>query len=235
MNALSLNVQGLGSKTKKEWVKGLVNANKLNFLAIQETKLSNVSDMEVKFLWGNSNYDFVCSDSLVVREVSLVFGRQLSSRKDNVTISIIFMPSVDGTWLPSNSKILFIVIYAPQPVTRKRILWDYISSILVRWKGESILMGDFNEVRSSAERRGSCFNPYGARYFNRFITISGLTRPHFGGGGVEGGGSDTMIGWEHINAVKSSFRQYAILWRLSSDQVEDMDRGVSRDEIRTAV
>ncbi|GJX59712.1 RNA-directed DNA polymerase, eukaryota [Tanacetum coccineum] len=44
------HIISLGSKTKKEWVKGLVNANKLNFLAIQETKLSNVSDMEVKFL-----------------------------------------------------------------------------------------------------------------------------------------------------------------------------------------
>ncbi|GKA73884.1 RNA-directed DNA polymerase, eukaryota [Tanacetum coccineum] len=43
-----------------------------------------------------------------------------------------------------------------------------------RWNGESIVMGDFNEVRSSDERRGSCFNPYSARYFDRFISNSGL-------------------------------------------------------------
>nr|GFA08020.1 RNA-directed DNA polymerase, eukaryota [Tanacetum cinerariifolium] len=35
-------------------------------------------------------------------------------------------------------------------------------------------MGDFNDVRSSNERRGSCFNPYSARHFNRFISSSGL-------------------------------------------------------------
>ncbi|GJT51945.1 RNA-directed DNA polymerase, eukaryota [Tanacetum coccineum] len=64
MNALSINVQGLGHKTKKEWIKALANSHKLNFLAIQETKMLTVSHMDVKFMWGNSNYDFVCSDSL---------------------------------------------------------------------------------------------------------------------------------------------------------------------------
>nr|GEV47160.1 RNA-directed DNA polymerase, eukaryota [Tanacetum cinerariifolium] len=35
-------------------------------------------------------------------------------------------------------------------------------------------MGDFNEVRTSDERRGSSFNPYRANYFDRFIVNSGL-------------------------------------------------------------
>nr|GFB54327.1 RNA-directed DNA polymerase, eukaryota [Tanacetum cinerariifolium] len=43
-----------------------------------------------------------------------------------------------------------------------------------RWNGEVIVMGDFNDVRSSNERHGSCFNPYSARHFNRFISSSGL-------------------------------------------------------------
>ncbi|GKC81301.1 RNA-directed DNA polymerase, eukaryota, partial [Tanacetum coccineum] len=59
-------------------------------------------------------------------------------------------------------------------VSRKRILWDYLSYIICRWNGELIVMGDFNEVRSNDERRGSCFNPYGAKYFDRFISNSGL-------------------------------------------------------------
>ncbi|GJW92989.1 RNA-directed DNA polymerase, eukaryota [Tanacetum coccineum] len=74
----------------------------------------------------------------------------------------------------TNSKILFIAIYAPQQTSCKRKLWDYISNIVGRWNGESIIMGDFNEVRSSEERRGSCFNPYSARYFDRFISNAGL-------------------------------------------------------------
>nr|GEZ77071.1 RNA-directed DNA polymerase, eukaryota [Tanacetum cinerariifolium] len=35
-------------------------------------------------------------------------------------------------------------------------------------------MGDFNEVRSSNERRGSCFNPFSASRFDNFILDAGL-------------------------------------------------------------
>lgn len=64
MNILSINIQGLGNKSKKEWIRELINKNRINFITIQETKLNTVSHMDVKFLWGNSNYDFVSSDSL---------------------------------------------------------------------------------------------------------------------------------------------------------------------------
>nr|GEV05307.1 hypothetical protein [Tanacetum cinerariifolium] len=77
-------------------------------IAIQETKMDKISHMDVKLMWGNSNYDFVYSESLG------------------------------------------------------------------RWNGEAILMGDFNEVRSRDERRGSWFSPSGARNFNHFISSSGL-------------------------------------------------------------
>nr|GEW01818.1 RNA-directed DNA polymerase, eukaryota [Tanacetum cinerariifolium] len=40
--------------------------------------------------------------------------------------------------------------------------------------GETIILGDFNEVRSIDERRGSCFNPSSARVFDYFISLSGL-------------------------------------------------------------
>ncbi|GKA53949.1 hypothetical protein Tco_0752898 [Tanacetum coccineum] len=52
---------GLGSKSKKEWVKELSNNNKLNFIAIQETKMERMCphmDVEL-FIVGNSNYDYV--------------------------------------------------------------------------------------------------------------------------------------------------------------------------------
>nr|GFB99512.1 RNA-directed DNA polymerase, eukaryota [Tanacetum cinerariifolium] len=66
-------------------------------------------------------------------------------KKDYVTISDNFI-AIHGTWLRCSSKILFIVVYAPQQATYKRCLWDYISTIIGRWNGESIVMGDFNEV-----------------------------------------------------------------------------------------
>ena len=50
MNIMSINIQGLGNKTKKEWVKELTNKIKITFIAIQETKMGRVSHMDVKFL-----------------------------------------------------------------------------------------------------------------------------------------------------------------------------------------
>nr|GEY84655.1 RNA-directed DNA polymerase, eukaryota [Tanacetum cinerariifolium] len=94
-------------------------------------------------------------------------------KKDYVKISDNFI-AIYGTWLPSNSKILFVAIYAPQQASLKRVLWDYFSILLGRWNGEAIIMGDFNEVRFEDERRGSVFNPSSARNFNHFISSSGL-------------------------------------------------------------
>ncbi|GJT30566.1 RNA-directed DNA polymerase, eukaryota [Tanacetum coccineum] len=152
--AQSINIQGLGHKTKKEWIKTLTNSFKLNFLAIQETKMTSISHMDVKFLWGNSNYDYVCSESLGNSGGILCIWEASIFKKINTTVSDNFI-AIYGTWLPTNSKILFIAIYAPQQTSCKRKLWDYISNIVGRWNGESIIMGDFNEVRSSEERRGS--------------------------------------------------------------------------------
>nr|GEU51902.1 RNA-directed DNA polymerase, eukaryota [Tanacetum cinerariifolium] len=182
------------AKTKKEWIKALTNSYKLNFLAIQETKMPRVSHMDVKFLWGNSNYNYVCSDSLGSSGGILCMWEALIFKKDNVTTSNNFI-AIYGTWLPSNSKILFVVIYAPQHASYKRNLWDYISTILGRWNGEAIIMGDFNEVRSSDERRGSCFNPYSARHFDRFIFNSGLVDVTLEG---------YAFTWSHPSASKMS-------------------------------
>ncbi|GJZ37002.1 RNA-directed DNA polymerase, eukaryota [Tanacetum coccineum] len=111
---LSLNIQGLGNKTKKEWVKELNNKHKINFLALQETKIDCISHMDVKFLWGNSNYQFVASDSignsggiLCIWEAS-IFKKDFATRSDNFI-------ALYGTWLSNNAKVLIVVVYAPQP------------------------------------------------------------------------------------------------------------------------
>nr|GEZ74519.1 RNA-directed DNA polymerase, eukaryota [Tanacetum cinerariifolium] len=126
MNVLSINVQGLGNKTKKKWIKELAIKNNLNFLAIQETKMEKISHMDVKLMWD---------------------------------------------------------------------LWDYFSVLLGRWNGETILMGDFNEVRSRYERRGSWFSASGARNFNHFISSLGLIDVKLKG---------ASFTWSHPSATKMS-------------------------------
>ncbi|GJY41330.1 putative RNA-directed DNA polymerase, eukaryota, reverse transcriptase zinc-binding domain protein [Tanacetum coccineum] len=88
-----------------------------------------------------------------------------------------------------------ISVYAPQAVSNKRVLWTYLTSLINRWNGESIVMGDFNEVRRMEERWGSTFNVNGARAFNNFISNSGLVDLQLEG---------YTFTWAHPSATKMS-------------------------------
>ncbi|GJY59135.1 RNA-directed DNA polymerase, eukaryota [Tanacetum coccineum] len=72
---------------------------------------------------------------------------------------------------------------------------DYLSHVINRWDGESVVMGDFNEVRSEAERFGSIFNAQGAHSFNNFISLAGLVDLPLGG---------YSFTWSHKTANKMS-------------------------------
>ncbi|GJQ94801.1 RNA-directed DNA polymerase, eukaryota [Tanacetum coccineum] len=53
--------------------------------------------------------------------------------------------------------------------------------VIDNWSGETIIMGDFNEVRSKEERYGSIFNDHNASLFNSFISSGGLVEVSLGG------------------------------------------------------
>nr|GEZ13050.1 RNA-directed DNA polymerase, eukaryota, reverse transcriptase zinc-binding domain protein [Tanacetum cinerariifolium] len=78
-----------------------------------------------------------------------------------------------GVWVPNGKKLLIISVYAPKELNEKKT-WDYISHVISNWKGDVVIMGDFNEVRKKAKRFGSVFNVQGADAFNLFISNAGL-------------------------------------------------------------
>nr|GEX09150.1 RNA-directed DNA polymerase, eukaryota [Tanacetum cinerariifolium] len=99
--------------------------------ADDETKMHIISHMEVKFMWGNSNYDYVYSEALGYSGDILYVWEASIFKKDYVTISDNFV-AIYETWLPSNSKILFVAIYAPQQASCKRF---YRSLVDVKLEG----------------------------------------------------------------------------------------------------
>ena len=64
MNVLSLNIQGLGPKAKKQWVQELCCKNKISFLSLQETKMEEMDVNVVRSLWGNMDFEFRHSPSV---------------------------------------------------------------------------------------------------------------------------------------------------------------------------
>nr|GEY48223.1 hypothetical protein [Tanacetum cinerariifolium]GEY48975.1 hypothetical protein [Tanacetum cinerariifolium] len=79
-----------------------------------------------------------------------------------------------GTWAPTSSKLLIISVCAPQKLIERLDLCDYLRTSIDRWVGDTVIMGDFNEVRSKHERFGSTFNRQGAIAFNNFISSACL-------------------------------------------------------------
>ncbi|GJX27558.1 RNA-directed DNA polymerase, eukaryota [Tanacetum coccineum] len=90
---------------------------------------------------------------------------------------------------------LLVAVYAPHDKRDKRMLWDYLSSVVNNWDGEVIMMGDFNEVRTQSERFGSTFYARDADVFNSFIYNSSLVEVPLGG---------SAFTWCHKSATKMS-------------------------------
>nr|GEU56829.1 RNA-directed DNA polymerase, eukaryota, nucleotide-binding alpha-beta plait domain protein [Tanacetum cinerariifolium] len=143
-----------------------------------------------------------------------------------------------GTWNLNKAKLLMISIYAPQSTTGKRSLWSYITSLITRWNGDYMVMGDFNEVRCMEDHIGSVFNVQGANEFNNFISNSGVM--------VDGEWMDepsrvkeefrsdfaTRFQAPGVNRSRLNFR---FPNRLNPDQVAELENPITRDEIRNTV
>ncbi|KAJ9564655.1 hypothetical protein OSB04_000621 [Centaurea solstitialis] len=171
----------MGKEVKRRWIKDLVVDKKVGFLCLQETKTTISQEWQITSVWGNMSCNFVSLDSvghsggiLTVWDNNL-FSQSHSIKQDGFV-------AVLGTWLGSNSKLGILNVYAPQSTRLKKLLWEEILKVLEKESDfDWIVCGDFNEVRSAAERKGSSFDPLGARNFNDFIFSAGLSDLRLGG------------------------------------------------------
>ncbi|GJU15174.1 RNA-directed DNA polymerase, eukaryota, partial [Tanacetum coccineum] len=192
---MGYNMEGcLNPKAKKDWVKELCVSNKVNFLTLQETKMESITLFDIKKCWGNFVFDFVHSDSVGNSGGILCVWDPNSFKKLNTTISDYFV-MIRGNWVNNGKLFLIISVYAPQEFSEKKLLWDYLGKVIANWKGEVIIMGDFNKVRNKNERFGSIFHVQGANDFNTFISMANLEEIPLGG---------CSFTWCHRSASKMS-------------------------------
>ncbi|GJV54690.1 RNA-directed DNA polymerase, eukaryota [Tanacetum coccineum] len=147
----------------------------------QKTKLDLYFCMDVKVLWGNYKFEYTISEAVGNSGGILCVWDPSVFRKEHHVVSDNFV-ALYGSWVSNQAKLLVVSIYAPQSITSKRSLWSYISSLISRWDGHCMVMGDFNEVRCMEDRLGSVYNAQGANEFNSFISNSGLVEIQLEGG-----------------------------------------------------
>nr|GEX45897.1 nucleotide-binding alpha-beta plait domain-containing protein [Tanacetum cinerariifolium] len=108
-------------KGQKNWVMELCIKNKVNFLAIQETKMETIDSVYVRQCWGNMAFDHAHSGSVGNSRGILCIWDTYSFIKQNVTVSDYFI-IIGGTWRATSMRCLMIVVYAPQDSRDKIIL-----------------------------------------------------------------------------------------------------------------
>ncbi|KAK2372071.1 hypothetical protein P8452_45480 [Trifolium repens] len=159
----SFNIRGLGSRVKRRKVRDLVRIEKLDFLALQETKLQSVSDSFPQMLWGNDD----CNWASLASEGNS--GGVLSIwRKSLFSLVFTFIgPGFVGVCLESlenQARYCVVNVYSKLNLNDKKQLW---SDILMSRRGFGgcswCIVGDFNSVREGSERRGAGLNTT-ARY-----------------------------------------------------------------------
>ncbi|GKD90473.1 RNA-directed DNA polymerase, eukaryota [Tanacetum coccineum] len=127
----SININGVGTVPKKEWARDLCRENHLNFIGIQETK-TNKEDLNfILSLWGKNNCDFAVTKScgssggiIAIWDSSLFKKRNVINNEDGF-IAII------GDWINIGIECLMIVVYAPQDVNKKILLWNQMNHLIL--------------------------------------------------------------------------------------------------------
>nr|GEV67558.1 RNA-directed DNA polymerase, eukaryota [Tanacetum cinerariifolium] len=96
---------------------------------LEETKKECFSDLEIKYFWGNYQFDHVESEALGLSGGILCVWDCNVFHKSHHIISDNFV-ALYGMWLPKKIQVLIISVYAPQAYYAKCQLWDYIVSII---------------------------------------------------------------------------------------------------------
>ncbi|GKE45966.1 RNA-directed DNA polymerase, eukaryota [Tanacetum coccineum] len=176
---------------------------------------------------GNFSFDLLTVLLLEPRGGSLDVWDPYYFVKNHVSSSDYFL-AIMGTLIPTSTKLLIISVYAPKELSEKRHLWDYLCSMIGQWEGETVILGDFNEVRMEYERFGSSFNITRANTFNNFISMDGLLDIPLGG--------YTVILMKDLQDLLS-IETFEVTQKakLTLEQSEDLESFVSYDEIKRAV
>ncbi|KAJ0923205.1 putative endonuclease/exonuclease/phosphatase [Helianthus annuus] len=185
---------GIGGVHKPGWISSIRRDFGVNFIAIQESKQSNICRSEVSKFWGKGRFGLESVDAsglsggLICLWDEDIFKMTESNKHRNYL-------HVRGTISGSNVTINFLNIYAPQGIPAKKELWDSLLELINSYDGRWILGGDFNAVRFRDERRNCSFKPPCANNFNSFI---------FGAGLVEYNLSGSPFTWRSENGKKLS-------------------------------
>jgi hypothetical protein len=172
MIVTSFNICGLGGRVKRRKIRELVTNNKVDFLAIQETKMEVISESFCHSLWGSDDCDWAFMPSVGASGGILsIWG------KSNSNLIYTFMGEgflgVCLEWGVLKTICYVVNVYSKCDLPSKRSLWQNLVMSKTGFGGGIwCVTGDFNAVMCPEERRGvnvESFANVEMRGFNSFF------------------------------------------------------------------
>lgn len=180
MNVISLNCRGMCEVDKRGWVRDICSRQKPSVLGLQETKCTNLDDMNVASLWWSDDFGYAKVDA-IGRSGGLLLIWDLGA----VDIQRVFgdetFIAAMGRWIAKDQAIGWVNVYGPRQEKQREELWPKLERMINSDAGEWCIFGDFNEVRKKDERCNTQFSQKGADSFNEFINNNQLVDIPIGG------------------------------------------------------
>lgn len=155
MIILSYNLRGLGNRAKQRSIRALIQREKIDLVCFQETKVAIVDTSICTELWGNEDVSWVFSPAINRGGGLLCIWRNSALTVVNFKCNARWI-SLQGKWEGQNEECMIVNVYASCSLEEKRQLWAELED----WRSRSsikcwCILGDFNAVRESNERRGT--------------------------------------------------------------------------------
>jgi len=174
MKILSINIRGLGAVEKRREIRRLVSEKRPSVLCIQETKLGVVDELFCRSLWESSLMAFSFKPSVGASGgILTLWDSSVSDVWLSVNIDCCLV--VKGSFKNNNVGFCLANVYAPCDSRGRQVLWDALSGLLqLHSEAAWCVLGDFNVVRSSDERKGrsQVNNNVDSAAFNLFIDFN---------------------------------------------------------------
>lgn len=155
MKLLSYNIRGAGSVIKKKEVSTLIRKFDIDICFLQETKLENVSEVDARSLWGENRCGWAAKESMG-RSGGLITlwndEKFVCSSQWHMAGAVV----INGFWSRERLNCCIINVYGLKSIEERADLWDRIRTVTDQNNDLCVcVVGDFNSVRCSSERRGS--------------------------------------------------------------------------------
>ena len=105
------------------WIKELCFKHHINFLGVQESKMTRLELFRLKSMWGKFSFDYACSMARGFSGGLISIWDPTSFVKQEIWCDENYI-IVQGNWVNASKTYYMVNVYGPQDSVAKNTLWN---------------------------------------------------------------------------------------------------------------